>query len=239
MIDEPKGKGKPAPLPSILSSIRNAGRAQIYQQQQEVQPLMIDTESHSQSQSPSFLRRNKSMTRIFERVQSMQLFENNKKRFRKLRSRNFNRNRGFKVDLPPKFLLYTIFVFIILPLLLGAFFLVRTVLSGELKEDEEHPLHKKHPHFRARNHTSSAHMGNFKNESATNVDMDENATLSEVGTPGEHTSLNGTHIVVNSNSTTSENEMQKDLGLTPKKEGEALEFGKVDENTSTDERDEN
>lgn len=39
-------------------------------------------------------------------------------------------------------------VFIILPLLMGSFFLARTVIFGSLKEDEEHPLHKKMPRIR-------------------------------------------------------------------------------------------
>lgn len=111
---------------------------------------MIETES----KMPSSIRRNKSMTRLFERVQAMEVFQKNKQRIRRLRQRN--RGRGFKVDLPPKFLMYTIFIFIILPLLLGSFFLARTVLFGSLKEDESHPLHKKQPHLRKPNNITDS-----------------------------------------------------------------------------------
>ena len=76
----------------------------------------------------------------------MPMFERNKNRFQR---RERGRRRGFQVDLPPKFILYTIFVFIVLPLILGSFFLMRQVFFESLKEDESHPLHKKQPRLRS------------------------------------------------------------------------------------------
>lgn len=144
-----KGKNASVPLPSILSNIRNAGRSSaLYQQnnngQTEMQPLMIDgSEARSSTHT---IHRSNSVNQMFEKFQSMEVFKRSKQRVRRLRQRH--RVRGFQVDLPPKFLVYTIMVFIILPLLMGSFFLARTVIFGSLKEDEEHPLHKKMPRIR-------------------------------------------------------------------------------------------
>jgi len=83
-------------------------------------------------------------------IQAMPLFEKHKHRFQRRDKKNRGK-RGFTVEVPPKILLYTIFVFIILPLLLASFFLVRLIFFGSPKEDELHPLHKKQPHLRGHN----------------------------------------------------------------------------------------
>ncbi len=146
--EQDKKKNGSVPLPSILSNIRNAGRSSNMYQKNEVQPLMVDSGAETSSPPPSHsntIRRNKSMTQLFERVQAMEVYQKGRQRIRRLGQRN--RARGFQVDLPPKFLVYTIMVFIILPLLLGSFFLARTILFEGLKEDASHPLHKKQPHW--------------------------------------------------------------------------------------------
>lgn len=156
-----KDKRKNLPLPSILSSIRNVGRSSIFQQQEqtrlhvsprhEFKPLMTEAASPPDSKAPvgsipSTRRIASNVSRFFEKVQSMPMFERNRNRFQR---RERGRRRGFQVDLPPKFILYTIFVFIILPLILGSFFLMKQVFFGSLKEDESHPLHKKQPRLRS------------------------------------------------------------------------------------------
>lgn len=165
-----KDKRKNLPLPSILSSIRNVGRSSIFQQQEqtrlhvsqrnEFKPLMTEAASPLDSKasvgsSPSKRRLPSHVSRFFEKVQSMPMFERNKNRFQR---RERGRRRGFQVDLPPKFILYTIFVFIVLPLILGSFFLMRQVFFESLKEDESHPLHKKQP--RLRSHSENITLDN-------------------------------------------------------------------------------
>lgn len=97
----------------------------------------------------------------------MPMFDKGRSRIRS-RSSNKRSKRGFKVDLPPKFLLYTIFVFIVFPLILGGFFLVKQILFGSLQEDETHPLHKKKPRVSpATNLTDSSKNNGMDSENAT------------------------------------------------------------------------
>ena len=113
----------------------------------------------------------------------MPMFERNRNRFRGRRERG--RGRGFKVDLPPKFIIYTIFIFIILPLVLGSFFLIKQVLFGSLKEDESHPLHKKPLRFRSNPNTTQVDGQNTNfTEVALNLESPESPVI-------EH--LNNTH----------------------------------------------
>lgn len=169
-----KDKGRIA-LPSMLSSIRNAGRSSLYSQH-EVQPFV--TEPSPISPQNQNLPRTKSINAFINNVQSMPLFERNKQRFTKRISSRRLGKKGFKVDLPPKFILYIIFIFIVLPLLLGSFFLMRQILFGALKEDESHPLHKKQPHLRNKNDTQIGSDTFFNHDiNATLVDHDPELNL--------------------------------------------------------------
>lgn len=157
------GKGKNLPLPSILSNIRNAGKSSMYTAPSkiEMQSLITDENAVSPSNKMSTLKRvsSKGML-IFDKMQNIPLFDKaNRPRFRRR-----DRRKGFKVELPPKFLLYTIFVFIVLPLIMGIMFIVRQITYGKIIEDEEHPLHKKMKHiYRPLNQTmgsNSTRSGN-------------------------------------------------------------------------------
>mmetsp|Transcript_5030 Transcript_5030/g.9563 ORF Transcript_5030/g.9563 Transcript_5030/m.9563 type:complete len:249 (-) Transcript_5030:1059-1805(-) len=154
-------KRKNIPLPSLFSNIRNAGRSSL--RPLEIEPLMSELSSSPPSPShilPTSKRRNaSSLSLLFDKVQAMPLFDKSRTRI-PLSHSNKRNKRGFKVDLPPKFLLYTICVFFVLPLVLGGFFIVKQILFGSLQEDEAHPLHRKKPHL----HTG----GNMTNSSNTN-----------------------------------------------------------------------
>ena len=50
----------------------------------------------------------------------------------------------FAVNVPTRLIVHLIVVFFLIPLTLGTFFLIRALFFG-LKEDEDHPLHKKIP----------------------------------------------------------------------------------------------
>ena len=140
------GKGKNLPLPSILSNIRNLGKSSMYTAPSkiEMQSLIPDENVVNPTNKMSTLKRvsSKGML-IFDKMQNIPLFDKaNRPRFRRR-----DRRKGFKVELPPKFLLYTIFVFIVLPLIMGIMFIVRQITYGKIIEDEEHPLHKKTKHI--------------------------------------------------------------------------------------------
>jgi hypothetical protein len=187
-------KGKNLPLPSIFSNIRNAGRSSIFQQHDatsrnrplEIEPLVSELSSlpPSPSSIPSSKRRNtSSFSFLLDKVQSMPMFDKSRSR---IRSRSSKRSkRGFKVDLPPRFLLYTIFVFIVCPLVLGGFFLVKQILFGSLQEDETHPLHKKKPHLYTganvtnNSYTSNVVTGDNMTESTSNQRLQNSESSAE------------------------------------------------------------
>jgi hypothetical protein len=130
--------GKSKPLPSILAQMRNAtlsmsraeDRSSRFNTTIETQNL-IDTPSLSRSTSTA-------VQRLLNLLNSSgRTYARSKKTTkRKL-------DQGFHVQLPSKFLVYTILIFIVLPLVLGSIFLIKQLLFGTLKEDEFHHLRKK------------------------------------------------------------------------------------------------
>ncbi len=58
----------------------------------------------------------------------------------------------FAVNVPTRLIVHLIIVFFLIPLTLGTFFLIRALFFG-LKEDEDHPLHKKIPKSRLKTKT--------------------------------------------------------------------------------------
>jgi len=179
MSDQDKRKN--LPLPSMLSNLRNVGRSSIYQQEPtraspryEIQPLMIESSPPAATNNITSARRiGNHVYRFFDNVQNMPVFERNKNKFRR---RERGRRKGFKVDLPPKFIIYTILIFIVLPLILGSFFLVMQ-LSGSLKEDESHPLHKKQLRFRSNTNSTQVDGQNANfTETTTHLESPVNAT---------------------------------------------------------------
>jgi hypothetical protein len=62
----------------------------------------------------------------------------------KKEKRKGSRSR-FKVDVPTRLIFHLIIFFFFIPLTIGTLLLIRALFFG-LKEDEEHPLHKKLPH---------------------------------------------------------------------------------------------
>eukprot|EP00558_Chaetoceros_sp_UNC1202_P007014 CAMPEP_0197242040 /NCGR_PEP_ID=MMETSP1429-20130617/7897_1 /TAXON_ID=49237 /ORGANISM="Chaetoceros sp., Strain UNC1202" /LENGTH=371 /DNA_ID=CAMNT_0042701979 /DNA_START=54 /DNA_END=1169 /DNA_ORIENTATION=- len=173
MYDKGNGKSSSTPLPSMLSNIRNVGRAAVLDQpSNEARPLIqMKTSpsvgnltsppfniSRSASGSPRPSRsggaepgtpgiRNSNQVQLFmDRIKASSLFQRNRDRLR-FRQRPRLRRRGFAVNIPDRMVLYTILIFFVFPLFFGMFFLFRQVLFGSLKEDEMHPLHKKEPHF--------------------------------------------------------------------------------------------
>ncbi|GFH49762.1 predicted protein [Chaetoceros tenuissimus] len=177
------GKRKNLPLPSILSNIRNAGKSSMYTAPSkiEMQSLIQDENVVSPTNKVSALKRvsSKGML-IFDKIQNIPLFDKaNRPRFRRR-----DRRKGFKVELPPKFLLYTIFVFIVLPLIMGIMFIVRQITYGKIIEDEEHPLHKKTKHiYRPLNQTMGSNSTTSGNTTrvigASNNTIDNTHTLIE------------------------------------------------------------
>lgn len=142
-------KNKSAPLPSMLSSIRNAGRSATLDGRIntnrgiELQPLFTENEenqSASHTSSPTYGGRN--IKKIIERfgLGSISALGNARLRLRKRRLKP----RKFSVKLPNRFILYFTVIFFVVPLSLGLTLLVKILLFGSQKEDPEHPLHRKH-----------------------------------------------------------------------------------------------
>lgn len=141
-------KNKSAPLPSMLSSIRNAGRSATLDgrintnRSIELQPLFTENEenqSASHPSSPTYGGRN--IKKIIERfgLGSISALGNARLRLRKRRLKP----RKFSVKLPNRFILYFTVIFFVAPLSFGLTLLVKILLFGSQKEDPEHPLHRK------------------------------------------------------------------------------------------------
>ncbi len=93
-------------------------------------------------------------------------FSRNRKEKKKVRDR-------FAVNIPNRLIFHLIIVFFLVPLCLGMMLLIRALFFG-LKEDEEHPLHKKLPH---------SHIRGSDTSDISNVDISVDSP-SESGTTG-------------------------------------------------------
>ena len=102
----------------------------------EMRPLTSSSTSSSSSPRSSvnsLIDMLKSTTQWDDRVK----FGRSRKEKKKLRSR-------FAVNVPTRLIFHLIIVFFLIPLVLGTALLIRALFFG-LKEDDEHPLHKKIP----------------------------------------------------------------------------------------------
>ena len=93
-------------------------------------------------------------------------FSRNRKEKKKVRDR-------FAVNIPNRLIFHLIIVFFLVPLVLGMMLLIRALFFG-LKEDEQHPLHKKLPHSHTRgiNHNNAADGFPVSNPSGDNGFID-------------------------------------------------------------------
>lgn len=137
--------GKSKPLPSILAQMRNAtlsmsradDRSSRFNTTNETQNL-IDTPSLSRNQASLSRSTSTAVQRLLNLLNS-----SGRTYARSKKSTKRKLDQGFHVQLPSKFLVYTILIFIVLPLVLGSIFLIKQLLFGTLKEDEFHHLRKK------------------------------------------------------------------------------------------------
>lgn len=139
---------KSKPLPSILAQMRNATRSMTTQTDERSSRFntnnanetrsLIDTPT-SRNQIPSYSR---SSSTAVQRLLNL-LNSSGKPYSRSKKSKYSKLDQGFQVNLPPRFILYIILIFIVLPLVIGSIFLTKQLLFGTLKEDEFHHLRKK------------------------------------------------------------------------------------------------
>lgn len=167
---------KSNPLPSILAQMRNATRSMTTQTDERSSRYnhnanetrnLIDA-STSRNQIPLY---SKSSSTAVQRLLIL-LNSSGKPYSRSKKSKNSKLDQGFQVNLPPRFILYTILIFIVLPLVIGSIFLTKQLLFGTLKEDEFHHLRKKEfvrPHLDSNTPTvTSGQVLNITNQAMEN-----------------------------------------------------------------------
>lgn len=125
----------------------------------EMRPL-TSSSSSARSSVNNLIERLKSTTKWDDRVK----FGRSRKEKKKSRSR-------FAVNVPTRLIFHLIIVFFLIPLVLGTALLIRALFFG-LKEDDEHPLHKKIPKSHLK--TTSTAKNQIENNHVEGDDIIEN-----------------------------------------------------------------
>jgi hypothetical protein len=103
-------------------------------------------------------------------------------RFSNSRNKKRNKKSRFAVDIPPRLIFHLIIVFFLIPLTLGMLFVIKALVFG-LKEDEQHPLHKKLPqsHHVVKHLTLDEHGVNVDSIGDVGDDMTDKGAVLNVG----------------------------------------------------------
>lgn len=137
---------KSKPLPSILAQMRNATRS-ISMANPNASGITSTNESRGLVEpSSSFIKSPSSYSKQASSAVSRLLSVLNSSSRTNLKSKKQKSSKfdhRFHVTLPQNFLIYTILVFIVLPLTIGSIFLIKQLLFGIVREDETHHLRKK------------------------------------------------------------------------------------------------
>lgn len=203
--------GKSKPLPSILAQMRNAtlsvsradDRSSRFNTTNETKNLIDNTPSLSRNQ----LSLARSTSTAVQRLLNV-LNSSGRTYARSKKSTKRKLDQGFHVQLPSKFLIYTILIFIVLPLVLGSIFLIKQLLFGTLKEDEYHHLRKKEI---VRPHVAVVADSNVPSSDVTMMGQGMKNNTNLVMKHGNHQNLDLLHLennmdVLSTNSSVNESE---------------------------------
>ena len=117
----------------------------------EMRPLMtpgLNSTTQQRTLSPT----SASLLPFIERLKLNRAWNDRLKLGRKEKKRGRSR---FAVNIPSRLVFYLIVIFFLIPLVLGFLLLIRALFFG-LKEDDQHPLHKKIPTSHIRHHNNDA-----------------------------------------------------------------------------------
>jgi len=118
----------------------------------EMRPLVHHGGGNSKIFRGSTSSGSNSVARMMEKLQTVSNWDEGKFRLSKSKSEKKKTKSHFAVNIPTRMMVHVMIIFFLIPLLLGLLMVAKALFFG-LKEDEQHPLHKKLPRSHLRTGT--------------------------------------------------------------------------------------
>ena len=109
-----------------------------------ISPTTIHPSSLSTLPTTAPTKSSPTVSYLIDKLKSTKSWDDNVKFSNRHRKEKKKIRSRFAVNVPTRLIFHLIIVFFLIPLVLGSIFLIRALFFG-LKEDDEHPLHKKIP----------------------------------------------------------------------------------------------